>query len=50
MVQDSEITLLEADRQSQAGEVLARAFHGDPLYMLVMPEGGKRAGVALAFR
>jgi ribosomal protein S18 acetylase RimI-like enzyme len=43
MMRDSEIVRLEANQQSQAGEVLARAFHDDPLYTLVIPEGDKRA-------
>jgi ribosomal protein S18 acetylase RimI-like enzyme len=43
MMQDSKIVQLEATRRDYAGEVLARAFHDDPLYMLVLPEEGKRA-------
>jgi len=43
MMQVNEVVRLEAAQCSRAGEVLARAFHNDPLYTLVIPEEGKRA-------
>jgi len=44
-MQDNDPIQLTVAQSGQAGEVLARAFHEDPLYVLVMPEEGKRAKV-----
>jgi ribosomal protein S18 acetylase RimI-like enzyme len=42
-MQAHEPVQLEPSQRDQAAELLARAFHNDPLYMLVMPEDDKRA-------
>ncbi len=42
---NSEPVQLGVAQRSPAGELLARAFHNDPLYMLVIPEEDKRAEV-----
>jgi ribosomal protein S18 acetylase RimI-like enzyme len=41
----NELVRLQTAQTVQAGELLARAFHEDPLYTLVIPETGKRAKV-----
>jgi ribosomal protein S18 acetylase RimI-like enzyme len=44
-MQDNKLVQLEVAQRGQAAELLARAFHNDPLYMLVIPEADKRAEV-----
>jgi ribosomal protein S18 acetylase RimI-like enzyme len=44
-MQDNKLVQLEVAQTGQAAELLARAFHNDPLYMLVIPEADKRAEV-----
>lgn len=44
-MQDNELVQLGVDQRGQAAELLARAFHHDPVYVVVMPEGDKRAEV-----
>lgn len=45
MVENNRLVPLEATQTRQAGEMLARAFHCDPMYMLVIPEADKRTKV-----
>lgn len=45
-MQDREPIRLEPSQQVQAGKLLARAFHDDPLYRLVLPDEGMRARLA----
>ena len=44
-MQNNELAQLKAAQRGQAAELLARAFHNDPLYMLVIPEEDRRAEV-----
>lgn len=44
-MQNSEPVQLGVAQRGQAAELLATAFHSDPLYVLVMPEPDKRAAV-----
>ncbi|MCX6030601.1 MAG: GNAT family N-acetyltransferase [Chloroflexi bacterium] len=44
-MQNTELFQLEVAQRGQAAELLARAFHNDPLYVLVLPEEDKRAEV-----
>lgn len=45
-MQDHEPVRLEPSQQVQAGELLARAFHSDPLYRLMLPDEQRRARLA----
>ncbi len=44
-MQNSELVQLDVAQRGQAAELLARALHNDPLYVLVIPEEDKRAEV-----
>jgi ribosomal protein S18 acetylase RimI-like enzyme len=44
-MQDNEFVQLEFAQIGQAAELLARAFHNDPMYIRVIPEENKRAEV-----
>jgi len=46
-MQDNEPIRPDPARRSQAGAVLARAFHNDPLYVVVMPNEDRRATALL---
>jgi len=45
-VQDHEPVRLDPSQRVQAGKLLARAFHDDPLYRLVLPDEERRARLA----
>ncbi len=45
MTTTTEVVQLQRTQISEAGELLARAFHDDPLFMWVLPDESKRARV-----
>jgi ribosomal protein S18 acetylase RimI-like enzyme len=44
-MQNNDLVPLAMAQRGQAANLLAKAFHDDPLYVLVVPEEGKRANV-----